>query len=300
MYLECFLKIIKYFGKGKILKLSFFMIMSLIAGTLEFVGIALIYPLVILLVNPDAVSGYMQKLPFMLQNLSSTTLALCFGLISMGIFICKDLYMVFFVYVQNKFLGNWILRINYMLMDFFIKAPYNLIRKISSADKLYILNIVVPESINNFVTRILTLCANIIVLLSIICLVMYKFVLPGIITIIFAIICILFQNKLFRKATKNIANKMFPLTKELSTTTYSIINCVKEIKMLAVEQEFSTRYKRIFRNVTNLSVSKNVLNSIPKYSCIPECSRSFMGCWRTLWHVWLFHLDILPQASCTM
>ena len=265
MYLECFLKIIKYFGKGKILKLSFFMIMSLIAGTLEFVGIALIYPLVILLVNPDAVSGYMQKLPFMLQNLSSTTLALCFGLISMGIFICKDLYMVFFVYVQNKFLGNWILRINYMLMDFFIKAPYNLIRKISSADKLYILNIVVPESINNFVTRILTLCANIIVLLSIICLVMYKFVLPGIITIIFAIICILFQNKLFRKATKNIANKMFPLTKELSTTTYSIINCVKEIKMLAVEQEFSTRYKRIFRNVTNLSVSKNVLNSISPY-----------------------------------
>lgn len=25
-----------------------------------------------------------------------------------------------------------------------------------------------------------------------------------------------------------------------------------------------------------------------------------MGCWRTLWHVWLFQLDILPQASCTM
>ena len=265
MYIRCFVKMIKYFGKGKIFKLSLFMIMSLIAGALEFVGISLIYPLVILLVNPNAVSNYIQKLPFTLPSSSPVLLALCFGLISMIIFICKDIYMMFFVYVQSKFLGNWILRINFMLMDFFINAPYNFIQKISSAEKLYLVNTLVPNSINGFVTRILTLFANIIILLSIICLVLYKFFISGIITIIFAVICILLQNNIFRKKIKEIANKMLPITRKLNNTTYSVVNCIKEIKIMGVEQELSSQYKKVFRNVTNLNVAQIVLNSVSPY-----------------------------------
>ena len=265
MYFQCFIKIIKYFGKGKILKLLTFIIMSLIAGALEFVGITLIYPLVILLINPNVASTYSDKLPVILQNVSPTIMALSFGLIAMTIFIGKNLYMMFFMYVQNKFLGNWILRINYMLMDFFVNAPFNLIQKISNAEKLYILDVLIPISINNYVNRILTLYANIIILLSIIGLVLYKFFMAGIITIIFALICILLQNYIFRKKIKDIASKTIPITRLLNNVSYSMVNCIKEIKIMGAETEFNSKYKKVVRDATNLNVSQTTLNSISPY-----------------------------------
>ena len=61
MFLENFHKFIKYYGQGKALKLSNFIILSIIAGLLELVGIALIYPFILLIINPS--NQLLQKIP---------------------------------------------------------------------------------------------------------------------------------------------------------------------------------------------------------------------------------------------
>ena len=53
MYLENFTKFLKYYGKGRYIKLCGFTGLSFIAGCLEFLGIALIYPFILLIIQPD-------------------------------------------------------------------------------------------------------------------------------------------------------------------------------------------------------------------------------------------------------
>ena len=47
----------KYFGKGKSLKVLGFLMISLVAGLLEFVGIGLIYPFLMLIMKPELITN---------------------------------------------------------------------------------------------------------------------------------------------------------------------------------------------------------------------------------------------------
>ncbi len=58
MFLENFNKFLKYYGKGRYLKLAGFTGLSFIAGCLEFVGIALIYPFIILILQPENLPNF--------------------------------------------------------------------------------------------------------------------------------------------------------------------------------------------------------------------------------------------------
>ena len=51
MFLENFNKFIKYYAKGRRLKLAGFVLLSLISGGMEFIGIAMVYPFTFLLIN---------------------------------------------------------------------------------------------------------------------------------------------------------------------------------------------------------------------------------------------------------
>lgn len=53
MYIENLKKFLKYFGKGRKWKLFSFLFLSIIAGSLEFVGISLIYPFVMMIITPE-------------------------------------------------------------------------------------------------------------------------------------------------------------------------------------------------------------------------------------------------------
>ena len=55
MFFKNFQKFISYYGKGQYSKLAGFTIMSLIAGFLEFLGVALIYPFIMIIIKPEAV-----------------------------------------------------------------------------------------------------------------------------------------------------------------------------------------------------------------------------------------------------
>ena len=65
MILENFIKFIKYFGDGKRLQLVGFVGLASIAGCLEFVGIALIYPFILMIIRPDSVVNSSIYLKFM-------------------------------------------------------------------------------------------------------------------------------------------------------------------------------------------------------------------------------------------
>ena len=84
MYITYLNKFLEYFGAKRKIKLLIFAIMGLIAGLLEFVGIAMIYPFVMIIVNPTAVNTYTKYVPDFVMALPPLSIAMVFGATALG------------------------------------------------------------------------------------------------------------------------------------------------------------------------------------------------------------------------
>lgn len=260
MFLENYRKFILYYGKNRRMKLAGFTIMSFVAGLLEFLGIALIYPFIMLIVQPNVInlSKYIN-----LEN--NITTGLLIGLSVLVIFIIKNAFIILNLFLQSKFVANWKQDILHNIMKFYLFAPYKTTMQISPQDKLYTMTTLVNTVVDNFVMRILNLVTNIIIILMILLLLVIKFPIPAIITACFASITIVFQNKFFKLKTTEIANKMNKKYKTFQDALLVNINNIKEIKILCSEEIFIKKFMTSFEELKDIQISHIFYCTIPPY-----------------------------------
>src|SRR5574344_1190163 len=169
MYLQNAKKFINYYGKDKKLKLFGFFILSLIAGLMELMGVALIYPFIIMITSPNtAHSGKIYtSIQNYIPNINSTSLALLLGLFILCLFIFKNLFMIFIMSLQTKFTTYWKRDIATKFMKYYTFASYKDIIKISPNDKMFCIGNVANNVIDGLVVRCITMLINIIIILMI-------------------------------------------------------------------------------------------------------------------------------------
>ena len=90
MFLENYKKFIKYYGKGRYSKLLGFAGLSLIAGIMELVGVAMIYPFIILIMTPETIMEHVPQL----KLINPILLGLSIGLCVLLLFILKNFFMI--------------------------------------------------------------------------------------------------------------------------------------------------------------------------------------------------------------
>lgn len=262
MFLENFHKFIKYYGQGKALKLSNFIILSIIAGLLELVGIALIYPFILLIINPS--NQLLQKIPFINANNNINT-GLIIGFIVILIFISKNIFMIFVQYIQNKFVSDWKKDITSKFMEYYIYAPYKEIMKTSQTDKLYNIEVICNIAVDGFIMRGLNLLTNAVIITMILGLLFIKFPIPAISTLIFVIVTMLIQNKFFKKRTTSLANTMTEKCRQYKQSVMENINNIKELKILSAEQYFYEKYLATENDYRKVQTLQGFYNAIPPY-----------------------------------
>lgn len=262
MFLENFHKFIKYYGQGKALKLSNFIILSIIAGLLELVGIALIYPFILLIINPS--NQLLQKIPFINANNNINT-GLIIGFIAILIFISKNIFMIFVQYIQNKFVSDWKKDITSKFMEYYIYAPYKEIMKTSQTDKLYNIEVICNIAVDGFIMRGLNLLTNAIIITMILGLLFIKFPIPAISTLIFVITTMYIQNKFFKKRTTLLANTMTEKCRQYKQSVMENINNIKELKILSAEQYFYEKYLATENDYRKVQTLQGFYNAIPPY-----------------------------------
>lgn len=260
MFLENFHKFIKYYGKGRYSKLLGFTILSIFAGFLELIGVALIYPFIMLIINPETFI----KLPYIKID-NSLKSGLIIGLIVLLIFIFKNIFMIFMQYIQNRFVSNWKKDITSKFMRYYIYAPYKNTMQTSQTDKLYNIETTCNIAVDGFIMRGLNLLTNVIIITMIISLLFIKFPIPAFITLGFVIITMVLQNKYFKKRTIILANQMSEkFQKYKSSVMENIIN-IKELKILSAEQIFYKKYLQTENDFRNIQTIQGFYNAIPPY-----------------------------------
>lgn len=267
MHSENFFKFMKYYGKGRKIKLFGFFLLSLIAGGFELWGISLVYPFILLIIKPQAViaTKYYKDFAAFTNQHDVLINAFILGFLIMLIFIAKNLFMVLCAYLQNKFITNWKLALNKKFMHYYLFSPYKNSLDISPSEKLYNLSFLIIQTLDGFVFRIIHLITNAIIVAMILWLLVTKFFSAAIITGFFVFICLYVYKRLFKEKITDIAINFSRYSVISNDRTMEIINNIKELKILCAEDYFYKKYSADQNNYHKIVFENNFQNSIIPY-----------------------------------
>lgn len=267
MHVENFYKFIKYYGKGRKIKLLGFFVLSTFASFLEFLGLALIYPFILLIIEPERVIHTKYYIDFAshfhLTNILTTAFIL--GLIVAFLFVVKNIFMVGVLYLQNKFVNNWKFAITKKFIHYYLFSPYKNSLKTSPSEKIYNLNFLINQTIDGFVFRIINLFTNSVIVVMILALLFIKFPLAAGVTTGFVLISLVLQHKFFKEKLKEVARQYSKASISNNEKTMECINNLKDIKISSSEDYFYNDYLATQKDYKDVIIKNNFYGAIPPY-----------------------------------
>lgn len=267
MLVENFSKFIKYYGEGRKFKLLCFLILSVIAGLFEFIGIALVYPFILLIISPQRVVHSKYYLEFARITHFNNVLAnaLLLGCVVACLFVLKNLFMVFIFYVQNKFLNSWKLDIIKKYIHYYLFSPYKNTLKTTPAEKIYNINFLISKTLDEFVFRIMFLTSNSIIVVMILSLLFIKLPFAAFSTTVFVIASLILQSKFFKKKMNDISQRFSKAAVINNEKTIESIGNIKEIKICSAEKYFYDDYVKSQKDYYNMLFENNFFGGLPTY-----------------------------------
>ena len=265
--LKNLVKFIKYYGKNRRLKIFGFFVISLIAGILEFAGIGLIYPFLMLVTSPQTVIEYKSYATiinfFHISHILTITALM--GILIVLMFLSKNLLMILCIYLQNKFVINWKNDLNKMLMKFYLNAPYMQMFKTTNSEKIYNLTALTAQTLETFVMRSFVFFTNSIITLIILALLFIKFPAIALFTVIFVIASMVVLNKFFKHKTEVLAPQMLSFSLKNNNQVLENIKNLKEIRIFSAEKYFFDKFNKVQRENNNVIFKNTFYASIPPY-----------------------------------
>ncbi len=265
--LKLFLKIIKYYGQERKLKITMFMLLSVFAGLLEFVGISLIYPILLLVLEPQTITNnsYIQHIVQIFDIQQAIMLSVILGILTVCLFITKDIIMILFIYLQNRFIVKWKNDINNRIMQNYIYAPYENIQAIKNHDKIYDVTTLTSNVFEIFVMRFFILISNSIIVFLILSLIIIQFRFAAIIVSCLIVLGLFLLNKIFKDKTTKLAPEMVKYSILNNSAVIENINSLKEIRIFGAEQHFLDKFKKIQKRNNEIITENSFYSSIPPY-----------------------------------
>lgn len=257
--LKQFLKFIKYYGKNRSIKIFLFICISVLAGCLEFIGIGLVYPFLIMVIKPNSSINLFSNFG---NGLSQLVLI---GFLIVLMFVFKNILMIICTYLQNKFVISWKNDINEMLMKFYLYAPYKKLYADTNSEKVYNLTVLSSLTLETFVLRTLVFITNGIIIFLVLTLLLIKFSLIALFTIILVAVCLYCLNKFFKKRTELLAPKMLEFSLKNNNQVIENVKNLKEIRIFSAEKFFLDKFLNIQRENNNVIFKNSFFAAIPPY-----------------------------------
>lgn len=260
-------KFIQYYGKRRKLKIFGFFLVSLISGLFEFIGIGLIYPFLMLIINPQEVIEYKSIVTFInyfhINHILTITAFIGFLIVLM--FLFKNLLMILCIYLQNKFVINWKTDLNKMLMKFYLKAPYFNVFRTTNSEKIYNLTILTAQTLETFVIKSFVFFTNSIITAIILSLLFIKFPYVALFSVIFVAISMFMLNKFFKQKTEILAPQMLSYSLKNNNQVIENIKNSKEIRIFSAEDYFLNKFGKIQKENNDVIFRNTFFASIPPY-----------------------------------
>ena len=267
MFFNRFNRFLKYFGKGYELRLANICFMSFMSSLLEFASIALVFPFIMIMVNPgrvinNPVAVYCKE-HFGIEGVNNMILVIG-GLIA-TLIIIKNIYCILITYWQNKMISEWGLQIKEKLLKYILYSPYeaDLLRGNTNIVNKMTQNV---DSVMQFyVFKIISFISNSMVIALIFGILMFLLPAYTLLAIIFFSFAGLSQSKFFANWSDKLATKKIKLTQGPYDAVMNSFSFMKDIKVSGCQKFFYEFYKNISEKVIPYNEKLNLIPMIPQY-----------------------------------
>lgn len=257
----------KRYGKEFKLRIIFVLFTSVISASLEVMGVALLYPLVTISMNPDIVKdNYYIKYVYDVFGFNHPRNFVVFIAVCIGLsFIVKNIYMLFQQRFQFNLVRDWRNSICEKLMYGYLHAPLTYHLTKDSTSIINNLTAVVARAINSYLIQCIMFISNSVVCFALLLILMLKYSSISIITAIVVGGLLWLQMKVIKKVTKEINEKYVLANQEnLSILTMALAG-IKDTKLIGKESIFLDKYKSSNENVSELDKTNMLIQYIPVY-----------------------------------
>ena len=229
----------------------------------ETLGVAAILPFISAIMSPALLweNDSVQLLSAIFKINDDIELIIFLGIAISGVYIFKNLFLMFVTYMEAKFRTSFIYELSKMMMHSYLKRPYTYFLDTNSAEMMR----GVTEDINStseLVIAIFKICSLCLMIAGIGCFLLVQNPVMAIGIIILAFGVFLLIVSIVRKKTKELGVLKLELVAEANKYAYQAFNGIKEISIMKREDYFLNSY-------TNVNAKKRKADVI--YSCITTC-----------------------------
>ena len=262
-----FARFMKYFGKGYEVKLIYMLVMAFMSSFLEFISIVLVFPFIMIMVNPSRVVNNPIAI-FIQENfgVQSTSHMIIFigGLIA-SVIIIKNIYSILITYWQNKIISKWGLEVKEKMLNYMLYSPYeaDLIR--GDSNKVNKVTEDIDGIMQKYIFKLICFVSNSILIVLIFSILVYLLPMFTIIAILFFTIAGVIQNEAFRKWAEKTSIKKYQLTKGPYDEVMNSFGYMKDIKVNNCQNFFLKFFSNISSKIIPYDEKINLIPLIPQY-----------------------------------
>lgn len=259
-------KVLLLFNKGEKKKLLLIFFMMIVSALFETFGIGVIVPFVGIVTNPSMITeqasiNYLYKF----FNFQSTTTFMIFAVIALlFIFIVKNLYILLFLYVQNRIVLNQQVKLSKRLFETYLSKPYTFHLQRNTADLLRNVNIEVPNLFQGIIMSAFMLITEILVIACIMGLLLYT---TSISTILVSGLLgggVFLFFKIFRKKISKLAKQQQVVDGMMIKWVNQGLGASKEVKVTGKESYFVSAYTSKSQINANIKRYRMMLEQSPR------------------------------------
>lgn len=265
--IELIRKLSTFFNREEKKKWLLILFLMIFAAIFETMSIGLIVPIVGIVTNPEIIEQ--QPVLLFTKNLFNIESGSTFITISiftlLFVFVAKNIYLLFFQYLQNKIVLNQQVKLSGRLFRAYLTKPYSFHLHRNTAELLRNVNGEVSRVFQGIILASFHLVTELLIVTCIVCLLLFN-ALEATISASFLLggSVILFL-KFFRKKTQNLGKEQQLVSGEMIKWVNQGLGASKEVKVSGKEDFFINSYmKQSIINAKN-NVYMRMLDIFPRY-----------------------------------
>ncbi len=241
-------------------------LMMVIAGFMEMLSVSLMLPFVKAVMQPEDImqNPLVDRICELFNVQTGRSFLVFLSLVMAGIYLLKNIYLLFQIAMQNRFVNQTLFLTQRKLLNSFLHKPYESFLKIQSGE---VLRIIGTDTVSAFgiLTHILNLVTELVVTITLLITVI---IISPILTIgMGALLAILIMGiqviirPILKKAGENHQSALAGMNKWMLQSVQGI----KEIKIMGSERYFLHNFEKEGKVYVNSTYKQMTLGAIPKY-----------------------------------
>ncbi len=259
-------KFLKILSRHQIIRIGEMFVLMIIAGVMEMLSVSLMLPFIEAVMEPEVFmeKKYVHNICVALKIDSSWGFLIFMALSLAVLYIVKNLFLLFQITVQNRFVHNNMFHIQERLLDSFLKRPYEYFLNIKSGE---ILRVVGDDTQRAFsiLTMILSLLSDLIVSGALLLTVL---VISPAVTLamggMLIVISIAIQM-VIRPVLKRAGDEYIITQTKKNQWLLQTIQGIKEIKLMRREKYFESQFVKNGKTFAKANYLYQTLAVIPRY-----------------------------------